>query len=260
LDTLTRHTAEIDKSVTSYLASGDGPPLLMLHGWGASAELVAPLAQELAKRGVRCIMPDLPGFGQTPTPARAWTVHDYATWTLHLADALQIDTFDLFGHSFGGRLSLILAAQHPRRVRRVVLANSAGIRPPVPWRVRARTRLYQTLRLGLERVGLRATAHTLRQRYNARYGSSDFNALSGVMRQTFVQIVNEDLQSHARRLTQPTLLFWGDQDTDTPLWMGRALEGLIRDAALIVHAGAGHYSYLDRVKDTAHIMVHFLQN
>ena len=57
----------------------------------------------------------------------------------------------------------------------------------------------------------------------------------------------------------PTLLFWGDQDMDTPLSQGKLLEQLIPDAGLVIWEGAGHYSYLERLADTARVMDHFLK-
>ena len=74
------------------------------------------------------------------------------------------------------------------------------------------------------------------------------------MRQTLINIVNQDLLDYARRVAVPTILIWGDADQDTPLWMGEKLEASIPDAALIVHAGAGHYAYLDFPDKTASIM------
>jgi len=78
--------------------------------------------------------------------------------------------------------------------------------------------------------------------------------VTGVMRQTFVNVVNEDLQSYAGRVRVPTLLLWGDADEDTPLWQGQLLEQLIPDAGLVVYPGAGHYSYLERPVQTAKAM------
>lgn len=249
---------DISGTPAAVYSAGDGPAVLMLHGWGASAALVWPLAAKLAERGLCAHVVDLPGFGQTPAPDTAWSVFDYATWALHVMDALNIPTAHLFGHSFGGRLALILAAEHPQRFKRVVLANSAGLRSRLPLSTQLRTRAYKGIRSALVAVGARSLADQLRQRYNARYGSSDFNAASGVMRETFIRVINQDLSEYAARVPQPTLLFWGDQDTDTPLWMGETFEKLIPDAALIVHKGAGHYSYLDRLAETAHIVSHFL--
>jgi pimeloyl-ACP methyl ester carboxylesterase len=240
--------------------AGSGLTVLMLHGWGASAELVWPLASRLVTCGFAPCVVDFPGFGRTPAPVVPWSVSDYAMWTLDLMNALALDKVHLFGHSFGGRITLVLAADHPERFHKVVLANSAGLRPPIPLLVKLRTKLYRSVRHTLEAVGAQALAQDLRSRYNARFGSADYNAATGVMRETFIRVVSEDLRHYAARVQRPTLLFWGDQDTDTPLWMGQMLEKLIPDAALIVHQGAGHYSYLDRLSETAHIIAHFLLN
>lgn len=250
----------IDSIPVAHTIIGEGFPILMLHGWGANRTLVTPLAEKLTPQGFQCYVPDLPAFGDTPEPPIAWTVFDYATFVLAYMDTLQLERVHLFGHSFGGRLSLILAADYPNRFDKIVLADSAGIRPKVATSDQLRTRLYKGIRSTLEALGLKSLSATLRTAYNKRYGSTDFNAVSGVMRQTFINVINEDLLPYAHRIPHPTLLFWGDQDLDTPLWMGQTLEKMIPDAALIVHEGAGHYSYLDRLTDTARIMGHFFKN
>lgn len=79
------------------------------------------------------------------------------------------------------------------------------------------------------------------------------------MRETFVKVVNQDLLPHAARVQAPTLLFWGDQDEDTPLWMGQTLEKTMPDAGLIVLEGAGHYSYLERLGEFVRVVDHFFK-
>ena len=79
------------------------------------------------------------------------------------------------------------------------------------------------------------------------------------MRETFVKVVNEDLRPYAKRVKPSTLLFWGDKDEDTPLWQGRELENLIPDAGLVVYAGAGHYSYLERLNETVNTVDYFFR-
>ncbi|MBK9125936.1 MAG: alpha/beta hydrolase [Chloroflexi bacterium] len=242
------------------LGPEDGPTVVMLHGWGASIDLLRPLGERLAPLGYRVVMFDLPGFGQTPPPSTPWNVFDYAQHVAAELDALGIQKAHVFGHSFGGRLSLILGADYPGRVGKLVLSDAAGIRAPLPLMIRARTGGYKGLRRGLEAVGLRGLSERLRAAYNARYGSSDFNAASGVMRETFVKVVNQDLRDWAKRVAAPTLLFWGSADEDTPLEQGRELESLIPDAGLVVFEGAGHYAYLERAADTARIIHRFLSD
>mgnify|MGYP000172408188 CR=1 FL=1 len=238
---------------------GEGIPLLMLHGWGAHIDLLWPLASRLAPLGYRIYMLDLPGFGASDLPPVAWSVHDYADFVLAYLAHHHLDRVHLFGHSFGGRLSLILGAEHPEKLYKMVLADSAGIRPKTPLLTRIRLTAYKTLRDGLNRTGLTRLSDGLRLRYNARYSSTDFQAVSGVMRETFVKVVNEDLSAFAARVKPSTLLLWGDQDQDTPLWQAKILEKTIPDAGLVVFSGAGHYSYLDKLPDTIRVMDYFLK-
>lgn len=234
-------------------------PIVMLHGWGANVDLLRPLAERLAALGYTVHALDLPGFGQTPPPPTAWSVYDYADFVLAYMDVLGITTAHLFGHSFGGRLSLILGAKHAERFGKIVLADSAGVKPQTPLLLRLRTSAYKTLRGGLKRVGLSGLANSLAAWYGKRYGSADYQAASGVMRETFVKVVNEDLLPLAAQVKPSTLLLWGEHDADTPLSQGKLLEKTIPDAGLVVLEGAGHYSYLDRLPDAVRIMDYFFQ-
>lgn len=232
----------------------DAVPVLMLHGWGANIDLVWPLAQRLVTLGYRVLVPDMPGFGVSDPPPAAWTVQAYAQWVLAYADHHGLERFHLFGHSFGGRLGLILGADHSERIQAIVLADAAGIRTQAPMMARARLAVYKGMRDGLTRVGLGALSDRLRGWYNGRYGSVDFQSASGVMRETFVKVVNADLREYAARVGCPTLLVWGEEDADTPLWQGQMLEQLIPDAGLVVLPGAGHYSYLEHPAQVAQAM------
>jgi pimeloyl-ACP methyl ester carboxylesterase len=238
---------------------GAGVPVVLLHGWGAKIELVWGLAAQLAPLGYCVYALDLPGFGQSAEPPQAWTVYDYARFVIAYLDAQQLAQVHLFGHSFGGRLSLIIGAEYPTRVQKIVLADSAGIRTPPPLLSQLRLRSYQMVRDTMYRVGARSLADNLRARYNRRYGSTDFQQVSGIMRSTFINVVNEDLLAYAARVSAPTLLFWGDQDQDTPLWQGQKLAKTIPDAGLVVYPGAGHYSYLERLAETVSTMHYFFK-
>ena len=243
----------------AWIVAGTGPALLLLHGWGASLELMWPLAEQLANAGFRVYAPDLPGFGASEAPPSAWSVRDYANFVLEFLDEHDLQQIDLGGHSFGGRISLMLGADEAQRIRKMLLFNAAGLRRPQPLLARSRLKLYQIARSTLHGLQLKSMSDGLGEWYHRRYASSDYRAAQGVMRPTFVRIVNEDMRPFALRVRPPTLLFWGDQDAETPLWMGKALEAAIPDAGLIVWEGAGHYSYLDRLADTARVVTHFLR-
>jgi pimeloyl-ACP methyl ester carboxylesterase len=233
-------------------------PIVMLHGWGASSGLMWGAAEALARLGWQCYIPDLPGFGGSAPPSSPWGVEEYAQFVSSYLDAVGVERAHLIGHSFGGRLSIFLGATEATRVEKVVLCNSAGIRKPPSGGLRLR--LYKSARTALQRIGANQLATTLQTAYNSRYGSPDFQSASGVMRETLVKVVSQDLSDVALRLNRQTLMFWGDQDADTPLWMGQRLEKLIPDAGLIVFEGAGHYSYLERQGEFVQIVDHFLRN
>ena len=226
----------------------------MLHGWGANLELLEPLARRLNPLGYQCHLLDLPGFGESDEPSAPFTIFDYAAFCIAYLDRHHLTAVNCFGHSLGGRIGLILGSDHSDRIRNLALSNSAGIKTEAALPARLRLNAYKSLRRGLETVGAGSAAEDLREIYNRRFGSDDFRQASPVMRQTLINIVNQDLLEQAKRVAAPTILIWGDRDQDTPLWMGRKLEEAIPDAALITHEGAGHYAYLDFPDKTARIM------
>jgi pimeloyl-ACP methyl ester carboxylesterase len=237
---------------------GDGRPLLLLHGWGVSSELFTPILDAL-QAGRRLIVPDLPGFGATAEPDTPWSVHDYAAWCIALLDRLGIGTCDLIGHSNGGRIGIVMAAEFPGRIERMVLAGSAGIRPGRTLRSAARVRSYKALRVVERSAALPAALRNAARRRADQRGSADYRAASGVMRGTLVRIVNEDLRSLLPNLHLPVLLIWGDRDTETPLADGELMERLIPDAGLVVFEGAGHYAYLEQAARFCTIVEVFLR-
>jgi pimeloyl-ACP methyl ester carboxylesterase len=239
---------------------GDGIPIVMLHGWGANIQLMLPLAQRLAPMGYRVYIPDFPGFGQSQKPPAAWGALDYANFILKYLDHHTLEKAHLFGHSFGGRVSLVLGAEHPERILKIALADSAGVRPKPSAQGQFRLKTYRFILNTLNRIGMGAQANQLRDWYSERYGSADYKAAQGVMRETFIKVVNEDLLLYAARVRPSTLLLWGDQDQDTPLWQGQLLEKTIPDAGLVTFEGAGHYSYLERLNETVRIVDHFFKN
>ena len=241
------------------LVSGEGRHLLLLHGWGASAELFAPLLP-LLQQGRRVIVPDLPGFGATQPPGEPWGATEYAGWTAALLDRIGAAQCDVIGHSNGGRVAIALAVAHPQRVGRLVLTGSAGIRPRHGLRHRLSVRTYKALR---GTAGSRFAPALLKAWAGARAdrrGSDDYRNATGVMRQTLVRLVNQDLRALLPRISQPVLLIWGDADAETPLADGRLMERLIPDAGLVVFEGAGHYAYLEQAGRFAHIVNVFLRD
>jgi pimeloyl-ACP methyl ester carboxylesterase len=226
---------------TGEAAPGD-LPIVILHGWGAHIEAVGPILAAL-EGASDVIALDLPGFGDSDPPEQAWDVDAYARFMIHFLDELAVDRAHLVGHSHGGRVSIALAADEADRVGRLLLVDSAGIPPKRGWRYRRRVAVAKLGRL-VAKVG-GGPGRRLQERMRARVASRDYLEATEAMRGTFRAVIATDLTDRLPRVQASTLLVWGDQDDDTPLWMGRRMEELIPDAGLVVLEGAGHYSYAD---------------
>ena len=248
-----------ERPAAHVLDRGDGAPLVLLHGWGASSELFAPILDALAP-GRRLILPDWPGFGGTAEPPEPWAARDYAAWVMALLDRLGVTTADVIGHSHGGRVAISIASGFPDRVRRLVLTSSAGVRQPPGLRQRVAVRTYKALRRVEHSRVAPAALRAYARSHADRRGSEDYRAASGVLRATLVRLVNEDLTPLLPSVRAPSLLIWGDRDTETPLAAARVMERLIPDAGLVVFEGAGHFAYLEQPTRFCRIVDVFLSD
>lgn len=234
----------IDGISTQYEVRGEGEPVLLLHGWMASIEAMRSIAAAIEGMGMRAVSLDFPGFGGTDEPPEPWGVPEYAAFTRKFMIQQGLAGADVVCHSFGGRVTILLASEDKKLFSRLVLIDAAGLRPKrtIKWYVR--TGLYKIGKT-LSRIGwLDKMLHLSDRRKNA--GSEDYRALnSDIMRGTFVKTVNLDLTDRLNKIKNPTLLIWGSRDTATPLYMGKLMEKRIPDAGLVVFEGAGHFSYAD---------------
>jgi len=251
---LPTETIDLQSLRVRRLVRGAGPPVLVLHGWGASIEAVYPIVAALAR--VACVHAlDLPGFGGSDPPPRPWGVEDYQSFVAAYMDRAEIERASVLGHSNGGRIAIRLAATEPRRVQKLVLVDAAGIRPPRTLRWYRRVALAKVGKYAARWFG--GAGERLRAALVGRVASADY-AAAGELRATLVRLVNADLRPFLPRVKAPTLLIWGADDEDTPVWMAREMERSIPDAGLVVFEGAGHYSYLDQQARFARIVTHFL--
>lgn len=112
--------------------AGEGPPLVLVHGLGLSADFWWRNGPPLAAAGFRVLAPDLPGFGKTEGPP-SLTVPEQARWVAAWADAIGLGPAAYVGHSVSAQAVLELAATAPARVTALVLAAPTG--DPAPLRL-----------------------------------------------------------------------------------------------------------------------------
>ena len=119
----------IDGRKVRYIDEGEGPEVLLLHGWAAPAETYRLIIDHLKSR-CRVVAPDLPGFGGSEEPGAPWSADDYADFVLRFAQAAKLSSPVLIGHSNGGRIIIKLMNREglPFAVPKIVLMDSAGIK------------------------------------------------------------------------------------------------------------------------------------
>lgn len=228
----------------NYIQYGEGKDIILLHGWGQNIEMMKPLGDYFCDR-FRITILDLPGFGESDEPKNTWTIDDYELMLEDFINKLKIKKPIVIGHSFGGRLAIRYCARNP--IEKLVLFGSPCIR--IQEALPLKVRMLKTLKKlpGMDKIG----------EYMKQYiGSRDYKAASPVMRQTLIEVVNEDLSHYAKEIEEPTLLIWGQNDTEAPVAEAKELEKIMIDAALIVLPGT-HYAYLENLQQVVNILNNF---
>lgn len=249
---------EISGLKINYIKVGEGEPVLVLHGWGASIETVMPIVNIL-KRDNTVYAIDLPGFGKSQEPAEVFGSFCYGDIVKEFIDKQGIHRLSLVGHSFGGKISIILSSKFPELVDKVVLIDSAGLIPKRTWKYHFKVRGYKLLKKLYRTVVFWQDDATKMEKLYRKFGSDDYQSSSGIMRKILVRVVNENLKPLLRDIKAPTLIIWGAKDEDTPLYMAKIMEKEIKDSGLVVFEDAGHYSYLDDFGRFSRVMEAFFK-
>ncbi len=232
-----------DGTNVNYIIIGEGKEwVIFLHGWGGSIESFKYVAENL-KLGKKCLLIDFPPFGKSTEPKTIWGVKEYADALKEILDREKIEKFDIISHSFGGRVAIYFSSVYTNMVNKLVLIDSAGLKPKKSLKKRIKICFYKLAK----RFG-----------FYFNFGSQDYLALSPHMKKCFVKIVNEDLKSYAKTIKAETLIIFGEKDKDTPLYLAKKLNKLIASSKLIVLKNAGHYAYLDNFYEFKPIVENFI--
>lgn len=217
-------------------------PLVLLHGWGANIESVVPIINAIDPK-YHVYAYDSAGFGDSEEPKEVWGTHDYELLLERFLDAMKIEKATFIGHSFGGKTLSIFAAKHPEKVDKLVLVDASGVIPKRDLKYYFKVYSFKALRKIYTLFSKGDKDEKLRKFYE-KFGSDDYQASQGIMRKTFVKVVNESTEEYFDKIEAPTLLIWGETDEATPLYMAKIFEKKIKDSGLVVLNG-GHFSYID---------------
>ncbi len=239
--------ANIKNMDINYIQYGKGDKnIVLLHGWGQNIEMMDPIGKKLEKYATITII-DLPGHGESDEPKEELTIYDYCDVVKALLDKLKIKKPIIIGHSFGGRIAIIYGSKY--ETEKLVLLGAPCIRKEV--KESAKVKVLKGLKKvpGLNKLEGFAKKHI---------GSTDYRNASVMMRKILVNTVNEDLSSCARQVKCPTLLIWGDNDTEAPLEDAKELEKIMKDAGLVVYEGGTHYTYIEFINPVCNVIKTFI--
>lgn len=246
-----------DQTTLHYTVSGVGHPLFLLHGWGCSTEIWKSILPYLEER-FQVINIDFAGFGKSDEPHEVWGVEEYTRSVEAIAKVEEIENPILVGHSFGGRVSIVFASRN--KTQKIILTDAAGVKPKRPLSYYYKVYSFKLLKRIAPILLGKVRAEQWLNKRRTKAGSADYNNASPRMRAILSKVVNEDLCHLMPKISAPTLLFWGENDTATPLADAKRMEKLIPDAGLVTVAGAGHYAFLENTPLFLRVVESFLNN
>ncbi len=259
-----------------YEEQGEGPPLLLIHGFGASTYTWRQIAPELA-RDHRVIAVDMKGFGQSDKPFdENYSVFDQAELLTQLILDRDLRDLTVVGHSFGGGVALVLALDEDERLKgritKLVLLDSIAYPQDIPM-------FFRMLNMPVfSHVGVRMVPPAVQTRIALQIAYLDNSKIEDEEVETYAaplrtaagkhaiihsarQIVPEGIEELSRRyksIEQPTLILWCDHDRIVPLDVGLKLRRTLPNATLKLVDECGHMPHEEQPEATLGLLRDFL--
>jgi pimeloyl-ACP methyl ester carboxylesterase len=259
-----------------YQEEGKGPPLLLIHGFGASTYTWRHVAPELAQTH-RVIAVDLKGFGQSDKPLdERYSVFDQAELLAQLIVDKDLRDLTLVGHSFGGGIALLLALEANQRlegrITRLVLLDSIAYPQNIPV-------FFRLLDMPLvSQLGVRMVPPSVQTRVALKIAYLDDSKIDPdeveiyaaplktaagkhAMIHSARQIMPKDLAEIAERYSTiklPTLILWCDHDRIVPLEVGLKLRRTLPNSTLRLIEDCGHMPQEEQPASTLKLIKGFI--
>jgi pimeloyl-ACP methyl ester carboxylesterase len=264
----------------AFTLTGDGPPLLLLHGIGSNRSTWRPVLGTLS-RHFTVIAPDLLGHGDSAKPRADYSIGGFANGMRDLLGVLGIERATVVGHSFGGGVAMQFAYQFPERTERVVLEASGGLGREVTPLLRALTlpgarEVLTALDSYPGRASMRMVEQAMRLLPPGPFASDIREAAKVVegfrgraARTAFLHVLSHVIDRRGQIITMrdrnylaqgmPILVIWGDGDTVLPFSHATAAVESMPDAQLVTMAGVGHFVHNERPAEFSRAVLNFVK-
>lgn len=217
--------------------------IVILPGWGDTRKTFYNMIFSLQENYTTYIL-DYPGFGNSSIPKNDLTIYDYTNIIIKFLEYNNIKNPIIIAHSFGGRISTLLSGYYNIKINKLILMDIAPIKP--------KKSIYSKIKQTIYKL-LKKVSYILPSKYKNKYlnklisifGSADYKNIPITMRNTFKNIINEDLSKYLEYINTETLIIWGLLDKSTPLKYGKIINKKINNSILITIPNSYHFPYLD---------------
>lgn len=235
---------------TYYQQIGNGPVILLLHGWRNSWQSWSNLIPFLSEK-YQLVVVDLPGFGKSANPKHGWGTPQFKNWLQALIAELQIAKLEaVIGHSYGGKVAawswLVQPNLNIKPAKGLFLIGPSGIPP----RLSISKKMLKNFLPFFPSFVKRQVFGFLRPwLYNRLETNADYLQATTFQQQTLAQILDEDIRHSQNKFSQntntnlPIHLCFGEQDEASPLWMAYEWLQLSNQSEIFVVEQAGHFPH-----------------
>lgn len=221
---------------TNFQIFGEGKPLFVLHGWGSNIERWKEVAEQISGEEIKVIIPDLPGFGLSEKFKNPWTINDYVKWFEEFAKEINVQDFYLAGHSFGGALAAKITVRFPQNVKKLFLISAALIRKKT-----VKKNIFSKSAKLFKLFSFLPFYNFLRKAvYKFIIRKSDYVYTDGVMKETYLNVISDDISFNLPFIKVPATIIWGQKDDSTPIEDAYYINKQIKNSNLIIIPEAGH--------------------
>lgn len=206
--------------------------LLILHGWGQSAEDWEKVAKQLGQR-YRVFVPDLLGFGSFKKGKTNYCFEDYLSFVSSFTKKLKLKNYILIGHSFGGKIAIGYAFKNNKAVNKLILISPSGIEE---------RSIFTKIKMILIKFFKLLPGSSTFKGVNFLY-SYDYKT-AGILLPTFKNVAPINVEEKAKKIKSDTLIIWPEKDEQLNVKWSKKLMGLIPNSTLRILWKTDHSPHL----------------
>ena len=253
-----KNTIRIEDHLISYFQNKNfninQETLIWLHGWGSNKESFIKQLNYFCDHNFNCLALDLPGFGQSSILKYSFNLDDYIDVVNKILKKLEFYNYSIISHSFGARIAIKGSAIKLFRPNKIVFTGAAGISD----------KKITVFRKFISKIVIILKKNTfskfLLKKLIFYFSSTDYKKLSSIMKDTFKNIISEDLLLYLSKITVPCLIIWGEHDNDIPVKDAKIMNATLQNSSLKILSNAGHYAFIDNEEQFNKLVIDFLIN